>query len=192
MKVGITGGIGSGKSYVCRLLRKRGISVYDCDAAAKWLMRTSSDIRRALIALIGPTAYNDMGLNKAAIAQYLLQSEQNAQAIDHIVHPAVSRDFEDSGMQWMECAILYESGFDCLVDRVIVVTAPEEVRLNRIMARDGISREKAREWMGRQWPQAEVRSRADYEIVNDGQANLEQQIDDIIKSLSPSQPESKQ
>ena len=184
MKVGITGGIGSGKSYVCRLLQEQGISVYDCDAAAKRLMRTSPDIRRELIALIGPAAYNDKGLNKAAIAQFLLQSEQNAQAIDHIVHPAVSRDFEESGMQWMECAILYESGFDRLVDRVIAVTAPEEVRLNRIMARDGITREKAREWMGRQWPQAEVLSRADYEIVNDGQASLEQQISGIILSLA--------
>ena len=87
-------------------------------------------------------------------------------------------------MQWMECAILYESGFDRLVDRVIAVTAPEEVRLNRIMARDGITREKAREWMGRQWPQTEVLSRADYEIVNDGQASLEQQISGIIRSLA--------
>ena len=86
-----------------------------------------------------------------------------------------------SGHQWMESAILYESGADKLVDRVIVVTAPEKTRIERIMTRDGISYEKALEWMGRQWPQDEVRKRADYEIINDGKIDLEQQINNIIQ-----------
>ena len=81
----------------------------------------------------------------------------------------------------MESAILYESGADKLVDRVIVVTAPEKTRIERIMTRDGISYEKALEWMGRQWPQDEVRKRADYEIINDGKIDLEQQINNIIQ-----------
>ena len=68
-----------------------------------------------------------------------------------------------------------------LVDRVIVITAPEEVRIQRVMQRDGITREKALQWMQRQWPQAELQRRADYEIVNDGKQNLDKQIDDIIK-----------
>lgn len=182
MKTGITGGIGSGKSYVCQLLRQRGIEVYDCDQAAKRLIRTSPDIRRELTALIGPETYIDGALNKAVVAQFLLESEANAKAIDAIVHPAVFRDFQESGIQWMESAILFESGINRLVDRVVVVTAPEELRIQRVMQRDGISREKVLEWLQRQWPQEEVRRRADYEIINDGQHDLNSQIDKIITS----------
>ena len=183
-RIAITGGIGSGKSYVCRLLQERGISIYDCDAAAKRLMRSSDLLRQQLTDLIGADAYVDGRLNKAAVAQFLLASEEHAAAIDRIVHPAVASDFLKSGMQWMECAILYESGFDRLVDKVIVVTAPEEVRLQRIIRRDGIPREKARQWIARQWPQQEVARRADYNIVNDGRLPLQPQIENIIGSLS--------
>ena len=133
MKIGITGGIGSGKSYVCQLLRAHGIEVYDCDQAAKRIICTSDNVRQQLLQLIG-------SLEKADIARFLLESESNAKQIDAIVHPAVFRDFEESGFQWMESAILYESGAYRLVDRVVVVTAPEEVRIQRVMQRDGISR----------------------------------------------------
>ena len=150
MKIAITGGIGSGKSYVCRLLTTRGISIYDCDSAAKRLMRTSPIIRQQLCQLIGPKAYHADGLlNKAEVANFLMASEENKQAINAIVHPAVAEDFLQSGMQWMECAILYESGFDHLVDSVIVVTAPLNVRLERIMQRDHISRESALAWINK-------------------------------------------
>ena len=173
MKIGITGGIGSGKSYVCQRLKAHGIDVYDCDAAAKRLIRTSTTIRQQLTALIGPEVYIGDQLDKAVVAHFLLESEANAKAIDQIVHPAVFRDFEESGMEWMESAILYESGINQLVDRVIVVTAPEEIRIQRVMQRDAISREKTLQWIQRQWPQEEVRQRADYEIINDGKADID-------------------
>ena len=190
-KIGITGGIGSGKSYVCRLLNKRGIIVYDCDSAAKRLMRLSEDLRQRLTDLIGPDTYINIGgeaedeyvLNKKEVTKFLLASEANAHAIDAIVHPAVFRDFEESGIHWVESAILYDSGLYRLVDKVVVVTAPEEVRIQRVMQRDGITREKALEWIGCQWPQDELVQRADYEIVNDGKADLEQQIENVLKSL---------
>lgn len=178
MKTGITGGIGSGKSYVCKRLEARGFKVYDCDAAAKRLIRTSSEIQEQLTQLIGSP------LNKAAMAKFLLESEANAKAIDAIVHPAVFRDFEESGMQWMESAILYESGISQLVDTVIVVTAPLEVRIGRVMQRDGITREKVLEWMQRQWPQEEIRRRADFEVVNDGIADIDEQLDSILETLN--------
>ena len=209
MKIGITGGIGSGKSYICRLLEQRGYTVYDCDSAAKRLIRSSPYIRRRLTALIGPETYfketgvgsqetgdrsqesgdrsqetGEYILNKKAVAEFLLKSEDNARAIDRIVHPAVFRDFIESGLEWMESAIIYESGIHRLVDRVIVVTAPEELRIQRVMARDEISREKVLEWMSRQLPQEEVRQRADYEIVNDGLTDLNQQLDEILKEIS--------
>ena len=183
MKIGITGGIGSGKSYVCQRLIARGYKVYDCDSAAKRLMRTSPEIRQQLTALIGPDTYLEHTLNKKKVAEYLLVSEDHAKAVDAIVHPAVFRDFEASGIQWMESAILYESGAFRLVDKAIVVTAPEEVRIQRVMQRDGISREKVIEWMARQLPQEEVRRRADFEIVNDGEADIEQQINKILRNM---------
>ena len=183
MKIGITGGIGSGKSYVCQRLKAHGIDVYDCDAAAKRLIRTSTTIRQQLTALIGPEVYIGDQLDKAVVAHFLLESEANAKAIDQIVHPAVFRDFEESGMEWMESAILYESGINQLVDRVIVVTAPEEVRIQRVMQRDGISREKTLQWIQRQWPQEEVRQRADYEIINDGKADIDEQITRLLPIL---------
>lgn len=183
MKIGITGGIGSGKSYICQRLKTRGIEVYDCDSAAKRLIRTSDSIRRQLTQLIGEDTYIGESLNKVAVARFLLASENNAQAIDHIVHPAVFQDFMDSGMQWMESAILYESGINKLVDRVIVVTAPLEIRIQRVMQRDGITRENVEQWMQRQWSQEEVRKRADYEIVNDGIADIDAQIDIILEKI---------
>lgn len=177
MKIGITGGIGSGKSYVCKLLAQRGIDVYDCDAAAKRLIRTSPRLRQQLKALIG-------SLDKADISRFLLASEENQQAVNAIVHPAVFQDFEESNMQWMESAILFESGADKLVDRVIVVTAPEEVRIQRVMQRDGITREKALQWIARQWPQEQVKPRADFEIVNDGQLDLNSQIEELLTAIT--------
>ena len=122
-------------------------------------------------------------LAKVAVAHFLLASERNAQAIDHIVHPAVFQDFMDSGMQWMESAILYESGINKLVDRVIVVTAPLEIRIQRVMQRDGITRENVEQWMQRQWSQEEIRKQADYEIVNDGIADIDAQIDIILEKI---------
>ena len=185
IRTGIAGGIGSGKSYVCQRLRQRGYAVYDCDNAAKRLLRTSPEIQEQLTRLVGPDTYTSEGLlNKAAVSRFLLASADNQQAINDIIHPAVFRDFLDSGMQWMESAIMYESGIYRLVDRVIVVTAPLEVRIQRVMQRDHISREKVLEWMNRQLPQEEVVRRADFELVNDGQTDIEQQLNKIIEQCN--------
>ena len=176
MKIGITGGIGSGKSYVCKRLAKHGIEVYDCDAAAKRLIRTSPDLQQQIVRLVG-------SLDKAAMSRFLLASESNQQAMNAIVHPAVFRDFEQSGMQWMESAILFESGADTLVNKVVVVTAPQEVRIQRVIERDGITREKALQWMARQWSQADVMARADYIIVNDGVTDIDEQIESLLEKI---------
>ena len=176
MKIGITGGIGSGKSYVCKHLQQHGVSVYDCDAAAKRLIRTSPTLQEQIISLVG-------SLDKADMSRFLLANAANQQAMNAIIHPAVFQDFETSGMQWMESAILYESGANRLVDKAVVVTAPQEVRIQRIIERDGITRDKALQWMARQWPQDEVKRHADYEIVNDGKADIDNQIELLLESL---------
>lgn len=185
MRIAITGGIGSGKSFVCKRLEARGIRVYDCDREAKRLMRESADIRRELQALVGEEVYQGTELNKPLLAKYLLQSEENKQAVNAIVHPAVAKDFEQSGMEWLESAILFDSGFyrRTHFDWIICVTAPLETRVKRVMSRDGISRELTMEWINKQMLQEEVLRRCDSEIVNDGLADIDEQLDTIIQQI---------
>ena len=184
-RIAITGGIGSGKSYVCKLLKARGIEVYDCDAGAKHVLATSAEVRRRLTELIGADAYMADGrLNKAVVASFLLASEDNKKAINAIVHPAVMDDFISSGKAWMESAILFESGCDRFVDKVVAVTAPDDVRISRIMMRDNITRAKAQEWIDCQMSQEEIRRRSDFELINDGRQAVESQIEDIINNIA--------
>ncbi len=183
--IAITGGIGSGKSYVCQLLEKHGIKVYDCDAAAKRLMRTSATLRQQLRQLVGPQVYRGCILQKRVLAEFLLASEANKQAVNEIVHPAVALDFIESDYQWLESAILFDSGFHRRVpfSFVVCVSAPEAMRVQRIMARDGISEAKALEWIHRQMPQEQVEGLSNFVIVNDGVAPLEPQVDHLIHQL---------
>lgn len=186
MKIAITGGIGSGKSYVCRLLEQRGIDVYDCDAAAKRLMRTSAKLQQQLKALVGDAVYSADGvLQKRVLAVFLLASDTNKLRINDIVHPAVAADFIASGKQWLESAILFESGFDKRVDFdfTISVTAPREVRIQRIVQRDGITPERAAEWIDVQMSEEEIIERSDFRIVNDGKSDVQAQINEILKHI---------
>ena len=194
MRVAITGGIGSGKSFVCKRLEAFGIRVYDCDAAAKRLMRTSSALQRDLCRLVGDDVYVDGMLQKQVLAKFLLTSEDNKQAVNQIIHPAVARDFECSGYEWLESAILFDSGFDRRIhfDYIVCVSAPLEIRIQRVMNRDGISREKTMEWISRQLPQEEVLKRADFEIVNDGMEDIDEQILIVLNKMGGTKlPDSK-
>ncbi len=183
VRIAITGGIGSGKSHVCHLLEARGYRVYDCDAAAKRLMTQNAELRAEISRLIGHDAYDGDRLNKQRIAAFLMQSEQNAARLNAVVHPAVFSDFLQSGIGWVESAILYESGLWQYVDHAVCVAAPLETRISRVMKRDAISREKVLEWMARQLPQEEVAARADLIIINDGIQPLEPQIDHLLETF---------
>lgn len=182
-KVAITGGIGSGKSYVCHLLQERGIEIFNCDSAAKRLMANSDIIRKKLEKIVGADVYVNGKLDKHLLSSYILACAENAEKINHVVHPAVADDFSKSGLSWMECAILFSSGFDRLVDKVICVTAPLDVRVRRIMLRDGLSEKEAMDWINVQMPQSELLTKCNFEIVNDGLCDLNVQIDDILKSI---------
>ncbi len=184
IKIAVTGGIGSGKSFVCSRLAARGIHVFDCDASAKRLMRESDEVKNQLIDLVGEDAYIDGRLNKAAIANFLMLSDDNTSRVNSVVHPAVAKDFISSGLDWMECAILFESGFDQYVDRVVCVAAPLEVRIQRVIQRDNISREKVLEWMSKQWPQEKVMADSDYIIMNDGIMDVDEQINMFMNILN--------
>lgn len=187
MKIAITGGIGSGKSFVCRELQRRGIDVYDCDAAAKRLMHSDVELQQRLRRLVGEDVYSADGtLQKPVLARFLLASEANKLAVNDVVHPAVARDFEQSSFDWLESAILFESGFihRTHFDKVVCVTAPEQVRVERVMARDHIDRSRALVWIHAQMPQQDIVSRSDYEIVNDGPSDVAEQVERLLQQFA--------
>ena len=186
MYIALTGGIGSGKSYVCRLLKDYGVEVYDCDAAAKRLMNSMPEVQRALSEAVGSDLFVDGRLDKAALSRFIVKSEENVRKINSIVHPAVAEDFKRSGYEWLESAILYESGFDRRIDFgfVVCVTAPLETRIRRIMERDRLTRERAVEWIYRQMPQEEKAARADFVVGNDGGHDVEARIRELMNKIN--------
>lgn len=185
-RIAITGGIGSGKSYVCKLLADRGIKVYDCDAAAKRIMATDTALQANLNAVVGEEVFIDGILQKPILAKFLLASEANKQAINDVVHPAVAADFIASNYQWLESAILFDAKFNERInfDYIVCVIAPEDVRIERIAQRDGISHEQALQWIKRQMPQEEMEKKADFIIVNDGTSDLSAAIKSLLEAVS--------
>lgn len=185
-RIAVTGGIGSGKSYVCKLLADRGIKVYDCDAAAKRIMATDTALQANLNAVVGEEVFIDGILQKPILAKFLLASEANKQAINDVVHPAVAADFIASNNQWLESAILFDAKFNERInfDYIVCVIAPEDVRIERIAQRDGISHEQALQWIKRQMPQEEMEKKADFIIVNDGTSDLSAAIKSLLEAVS--------
>lgn len=170
MKVGITGGIGSGKSTVCRLFAARGVAVYDSDAAAKRLM--AGPLRGAVEARFGAQAYRDGELDRRYLAGIVFRDREALQALDAIVHPAVMRDFEawaeaqQGDYVVLESAILFEAGLEKSVDRTVAVLAPEALRIQRTCRRDGTDAESVRRRIAAQMSDDELHARADHTIVN--------------------------
>ena len=190
MILGITGGIGSGKSLVCGLLEERGIPVFYTDDEAKLEMRENQQIHRELIDLLGPEAIDSEGAPvKAVLADYICRGQEYADNINNIVHPRVREGMhrwikaQHKNCVAIESALLFESGFnaDCTV--TVTVTAPLDTRVSRIMRRDGITRDKALEWISLQMPQEQKAALADYTIINEAITPLTPQIKKIIDNI---------
>jgi len=190
--IGITGGIGSGKSYVSNLLRLNfDIPVYDCDAEAKRLTSADEEIRRKLIQLVGPEVFDGQELVRKRLADYLFSDPEHASRVNAIIHPAVLEDFGQWSMVNGQCpmvalesAILFESGFNKYVDYVLFVDAPEEIRLKRAMQRDNSSEEKIKARMQMQQPELH-RKQADFIIDNSiaGDTRLLEQLKKTVQKL---------
>ena len=186
-KIGVTGGIGSGKSTVCELLRDRGVAVYDSDSRAKQLMAESEALREQLIAAFGAECYNAEGLNRAFLASKVFGNEEALQQLNSIVHPAVRADFQTWAEQQsspyvvLESAILFEAGFETEVDATLAVMAPMPMRLERTMARDGVDKESVMRRMEHQLSDDELHRRASRTIVNINREYLEGDIEQLHK-----------
>ncbi len=168
MIVGITGGIGSGKSTLSAKLREAGFSVYDTDAAARRLQNENVEIKNNIIALFGAEAYTDNVLNRSYIAGIVFNQPELLRKLNLIVHPAVRVDFKKWSEQhnsetllFLECAILFEGEFYKLVDKIILVTAPQSVRIQRVIKRDGVTERQVLERINNQLSDAEMASKSD-------------------------------
>lgn len=190
--LGITGGIGSGKTTVCKIFETLGIPIYYADDRAKYLMSHDPDLITGIIDLFGPEAYLEpQVLNRTHIAQVAFNDKDKLAQLNALVHPAVGKD----GLEWQaaqqdvpytlkEAALLYESGSYRSLDKIIVVTAPLELRIERVMARDGSKLEDIEARISKQMPEAEKVNLADFVVYNDGEQALIPQVMSIHRQLS--------
>mgnify|MGYP003296529109 CR=1 FL=1 len=204
MIIGITGGIGSGKSVIARQLRKMGYSVYDTDSEAKRIIVEDATVREQITALFGEEVYQDGVYQTSFVAQQVFADKNLLAKLNAIVHPAVKADIiskfrssgvtsepsapseplnNDSGLFFIECAILFQAGFDVLCDKVVAVTAPEDIRLERVIARDHSDMNKVRARMRAQEADKDLQ-RADIVINNDGTTPIPTLCEEIIRYLS--------
>lgn len=192
-KIGITGGIGSGKSMVCRILEELGYPVFYSDDEAKEIANFDPIVREELIALFGDEVYTDTGLNRAFLAKRIFGNESYRQQVNSLIHPRVRQRFDafalsqDSSLVFNEAAILIEIGTHVTFDAIVLVTAPEDVRLNRLMKRDGTNQDEIKSRMNKQWSEEQKRPFAGFEVVNDGEKPLLAQVENLIAYLTSSQ-----
>lgn len=181
-----------GKSTLCHHFCESGVAHYDSDRRAKELMREDRELRARIVALFGESAYSADGeLNRAFLAAEVFSNDEKRAALNAIVHPAVMRDFHawaeehrNEAYVVMESAILFEAGLAEQLDRTVAVMAPEEVRIMRVVNRDGISEEQARARIAAQMSDEELHQRADYAVVNifeEDMAGAAQRLDQIFK-----------
>lgn len=170
--IGLTGGIGSGKSTVAKMFEALGVPVYNSDIEAKLLMGSSKKIKNAIIELFGNEAYLENTLNRDFIANKVFKDKSMLNQLNAIVHPAVKEHFE----AWVknqkypyviqEAAIIFENGIQDRFDAVVLVTAPKEMRLERVMARDNVDENNVLSRMDNQWSEADKMALATYVIKN--------------------------
>lgn len=182
--IGVTGGIGSGKSMVCRLFECLDIPVYYADSRAKWLTNHDPEIRGKVISLLGPEAYDSKGLyNTRFVSSRVFNNEPLLKALNAVIHPAVLRDtkewvVEHTGLPYVvkEAAIMSAAGQSNAVDYVVVVEAPVELRIQRILERDKRTEQEIRAIIGRQVSDESRRAIANYVVKNDNASELIPQV----------------
>ncbi|MDH5475615.1 MAG: dephospho-CoA kinase [Cyclobacteriaceae bacterium] len=187
LKIGITGGIGSGKSVVCKIFNSLGVPVYDADTRAKWVMTNDAVLQVALIKQFGEEVFEKGELNRSYLASIVFKNKEKLKILNKLVHPRVGKDFHD----WVvdhanhpyllkEAALLYESNAYQQLDKIIVVSSPEELRISRVLARDSQrSKEEIQGIIEKQMPDEKKIALADYVIINNETELLIHQVLDL-------------
>ncbi|MDC6386829.1 dephospho-CoA kinase [Flagellimonas taeanensis] len=187
--VGLTGGIGSGKSTVAKMFRELGVPVYDSDSEAKQLMASSSKVRNAIINLLGEAAYQKKELNRPFVAEKVFKDPRLLQKLNAIVHPAVREHFKewakDQNAPYVvqETALIFENGAQDHYDRIILVTAPLDVRLKRVMERDGVGPKTVLERMKNQMDDGDKVDLAHFCIENMDLETTRKRVEELHTKL---------
>lgn len=187
--IGLTGGIGSGKTTVAKMFADLGAPVYNSDREAKYLMVNSKKLRKEIKTLLGKESYQKKVLNRKYIADKVFANPELLSELNKIVHPAVRTHF----LEWtekqktsyviQETAIIFENESQSKYDKIILVTAPEDVRINRVVSRDSINVEKVKERIANQWPDDKKEALSDYTIVNVDLNKTQKKVKEIHKEL---------
>lgn len=191
LKIGITGGIGSGKSFICDKFAKLGVPVYNADERAKYLMHNDQEVRSQLTEFFGQEIFSNNQLDRKLLASKVFNNKASLEKLNSIVHPAVQKDTEN----WLklhqnqpfvikEAALLFETGSYKQLDKTILVSADEDVRIARVMERDKVSKEEVESRIKNQMDELDKMSLADYIINNDGKRELDSLISRLHQLFS--------
>ncbi|MGB5370936.1 MAG: dephospho-CoA kinase [Flavobacteriaceae bacterium] len=187
--IGLTGGIGSGKSTVADMFAELGVPVYNSDEEAKKIMESSEVVKNGIIELFGRTAYNGNKLNKSFISDQVFQNKDVLKKLNAIVHPAVRNHFlswmknQDAPYVIQEAAIIFENGKEAFYDAIILVVASLNARLKRVMKRDGISKSQIMMRIDNQWPDERKIPLSDFVIDNKARSNTLKKVQEIHLAL---------
>ena len=191
MRVGVTGGIGSGKTTVCEMFAEQGIAIYDCDREAKRLMNDDERVREQITSLFGEQAYVGGKLNREYLAEQVFSNGERLAVLNAVVHPAVRADFrrwcsehQNEAYVMMESAILFEAGFEQEVDVTLAVVAPRELRVMRVCNRNGMTPEQVEERIACQMSDDQLHARANYTMVNISLDYLRSDVEQMHKILN--------
>ena len=190
LKVGITGGIGSGKSYVCDIFKRLGIPVFHADSVSQEIVEADSIVKKQIVDLFGPEIYLEGKLNRKAVSEAVFKERDMLEKLNRIIHPAVFNQFETWARKYnnlpyivKEAAIIFESGGDKFLDFVITISAPEELRITRVIKRDQAERKSVLARIKNQWNDEQRVKKSDFVIINDEKTLLLPQIVKIHKNL---------
>ncbi len=188
--LGITGGIGSGKSYVCNILEHIGIPVYNSDVRAREITHNNPEVLQAIRQEFGDGVFAGDALDRKQLASEVFGAPNKLAALNAIIHPAVGADFKQWHAQqthpWVikEAAILFETGIYQSCDATLLVTAPEALRVERVVARDSVTEEEVRARMANQWSDAKKQTLANYVVQNDGVQPLLPQLHEVLHQMA--------
>jgi dephospho-CoA kinase len=187
--IGLTGGIGSGKSFIAQIIEHMGYPVYYSDARAKELTKSNPTIKMGLISLFGEEVFEGNQLNAELISSRIFHDDELLKQVNELIHPIVRADFENwvlnqkSALVFNEAAILFETGAYRNFDATILVCAPTELKIQRVMKRENCSKEEVMTRMSKQWSDEDKMKLTDYSILNDNQTPILIQIEEIINNL---------
>ena len=188
-RIGLTGGIGSGKSFIAQIIEHMGYPVYYSDTRSKELTKSNPTIKMGLISLFGEQVYEENQLNSELIASKIFNDDELRTKVNELIHPMVRKDFENwtlnqkSALVFNEAALLFETGAFKNFDATILVCAPLELKIKRVTKRENCSREDVLERMSKQWSDEEKLKLVDHSIFNDNQTPVLVQLEEVINKL---------